>query len=155
MAETYYHDVVCPACGARTTERPDQVLARLRGAGLLRRAKDPDLSELVELFRAASDRLTCDACGAAGLRLEVPADQDDDEDWGDPQPCEQCGALIPAERLELFPDTKLCVACQQQAEKGGGDTGEVEYCPRCGSIMQLRKTRSGITRYVMECPQCR
>jgi DNA-directed RNA polymerase subunit M/transcription elongation factor TFIIS len=155
MSRSYYHELTCPACGAREGLRPDQLLERLRVAGVMRRAIEPDEAEIVELFKAQQSKLACATCGSIGLVLEEPSAKEEDEDWGDPKPCEQCGALIPAERLELFPSTTLCMKCQQQSEKGGA-SGPAEYCPRCGSIMQLRKARgSGITRYVMECPACR
>lgn len=156
MAETYFHDLVCPACAARNTLRPDQLLHQLRNAGVLRRAKDPDVDEIVQLAQANLARLKCESCGQIGLRLEEsPITRDDDADWGDPIPCERCKALIPAERLELFPGTTLCVKCQQASERGDHG-GAVEYCPRCGNILQLRKARGdGISRYTMECPSCR
>lgn len=156
MAETYYHDLVCPHCAARESLRPDQLLHRLRQAGVLRRAKDPELDEILQLVQANLARLTCGTCERIGLRLEAAATaNDDEEDWGDPKPCERCKALIPAERLELFPGTTLCVKCQQASERGD-DGGAVDYCPRCGNVLQLRKARGdGISRYVMECPSCR
>jgi DNA-directed RNA polymerase subunit M/transcription elongation factor TFIIS len=155
MARTFYHDLVCPACQRRETLSPDQLLARLRNAGALRRATAPEADEIAELAQVHAARMTCDDCGHLGLSLQEPLIEEDDEDWGDPKPCERCGALIPAERLELFPNTTLCVKCQQSSERGE-DTGAVEYCPRCGNILQLRKSRGdGIARYVMECPSCR
>ena len=156
MSESYYHDLICPQCQARESLRPDQLLHRLRNAGVLRRAKDPDVDEIVQLAQANLARLTCASCGHVGLQLDESASNvDADEDWGDPKPCERCKALIPAERLELFPGTTLCVKCQQASERGD-DGGAVEYCPRCGNIVQMRKARGdGISRYVMECPSCR
>jgi DNA-directed RNA polymerase subunit M/transcription elongation factor TFIIS len=154
ISVSYYHELVCPACNWRDGLSPDQLLERLRAAGVMRRAQQPEEAEIVELLRAQQSKLVCSACGHVGLLLEEPSTKDEDEDWGDPKPCERCGALIPAERLELFPNTTLCVKCQQAAERGG-DSEPAEYCPRCGSIMQLRKARgSGITRYAMECPSC-
>jgi DNA-directed RNA polymerase subunit M/transcription elongation factor TFIIS len=150
----YYYELVCPACKRRGPQRPDQLLERLRAAGTMRRAKEPDEAEIVELFRAHQATFACAACGHVGLSLQEPQ-SDEEEDWGDPQPCERCGALIPAERLELFPNTTLCVQCQQASEREG-DSGPAEYCPHCGSILQLRKASgAGITRYVMQCPSCR
>jgi hypothetical protein len=35
-----------------------------------------------------------------------------------PRPCIRCKALIPEERLEALPDTRLCIACSQAV---GGD----------------------------------
>ncbi len=31
--------------------------------------------------------------------------------------CERCGAEIPLERLEIYPDTSLCVKCQAEVER--------------------------------------
>ncbi len=31
--------------------------------------------------------------------------------------CERCGAEIPIERLEIYPDTSLCVKCQAEVER--------------------------------------
>jgi len=30
-----------------------------------------------------------------------------------PRPCERCGNLIPLERLEALPETRVCVRCSQ------------------------------------------
>jgi hypothetical protein len=155
MSRLNQHDLVCPRCQRRETLTPDQLLTRLRAAGLLRRAIAPEPEEIFELAQASAARLACEACGHVGLAFQETVIEDDGDDWGDPKPCERCGALIPAERLELFPNTTLCVPCQQLSERGA-DTGPAEYCPRCGNVMQLRKARgSGIARYVMECPACR
>ena len=68
--------------------------------------------------------------------------------------CDDCGQAIPRERLELFPQSRLCVACQSRDEKGERPV-EVEYCPRCGSAMELAPSRtSGITRYRLVCRSC-
>ncbi|MEM7625563.1 MAG: TraR/DksA C4-type zinc finger protein [Planctomycetota bacterium] len=32
-----------------------------------------------------------------------------------PRPCARCGEIIPAERAELLPDTRLCVGCSQRS----------------------------------------
>ncbi len=31
--------------------------------------------------------------------------------------CESCGEPIPAERLEILPEAKLCIACQRRRER--------------------------------------
>lgn len=31
--------------------------------------------------------------------------------------CERCGAAIAPERLEIFPETRLCVSCKNETEK--------------------------------------
>ncbi len=156
MSASYYHDLICPACAASENLRPDQLLHRLRNAGVLRRAKDPDVEEIILLAQANLPKLKCETCGNIGLQLQdTSSAADEEEDWGDPKPCERCKALIPAERLELFPGTTLCVKCQQASERGDHG-GAVEYCLRCGNILLMRKARGdGISRYVMECPSCR
>jgi hypothetical protein len=37
------------------------------------------------------------------------------------RPCEVCGELIDPERAEALPDTRLCTAHAQQADKFGGE----------------------------------
>jgi hypothetical protein len=145
----------CPHCGVRERLRPNQWLERLRASGVLRRAIAPAEEEIRELLRVSLDRMLCGTCGARGLALSGAAVVEDDDDWGDPRPCEECGALIPAERLALFPDVGLCVNCQQASERGQSG-GAAEYCPTCGTILQLRQSRgSGIARYALYCPACR
>ena len=132
---------------------PLQMLDRVHAAGMLKREKEPDGELVRELFRSSAGARRCGACGSGAVVLEPCADAEDD-DWGDVRCCQRCGATIPAERLEVFPDTQLCVTCQQSRDRGTDDA-EPEYCPRCGSIMQLRLSRSsGISRYVMHCPAC-
>jgi predicted RNA-binding Zn-ribbon protein involved in translation (DUF1610 family) len=108
---------------------------------------------LAELFRASVGNFTCPQCGNAGLTV-TPGESLDNEAWGEARKCESCGAPIPAERLEVFPDSRLCVACQNRDERGEL-TGPAEHCPRCGSVMELSQSRgSGITRYLMTCRAC-
>jgi hypothetical protein len=30
------------------------------------------------------------------------------------RPCQRCGQMIPQERIEVLPDTRLCVACSKE-----------------------------------------
>lgn len=47
-----------------------------------------------------------------------------EEDPDDAVYCEQCGAVIPPERLEILPDTKRCVSCSDvKAVKGYMESG--------------------------------
>jgi len=148
-------ELVCRSCGARTPFGLVEMDRMLRGLKLLRPEAKPDPEIVVELIKAARPRLTCPYCSSQGLALESAAPEED-EDWGMARPCQTCGKPIPAERLEVFPDTRLCMACQSADERGESAGAELEYCPRCGTPMQLRKsTRPGITRYEMHCPTCR
>ena len=144
----------CPAC-PHSEETPQDVLyQRLRGAGLLRRveAEDAkDLDYLLQLAGSVKEKLNCPTCGAGNYQPELASNED--VSWGDSRKCAGCQTLISPERLEVFPDSTLCPACQQKAEKG--DSGQAEYCPRCGTPMQVRQRRGrGIAAYELACPSC-
>jgi predicted RNA-binding Zn-ribbon protein involved in translation (DUF1610 family) len=125
----------------------------LLAAGMLRRNAKPSAAELRELLPAAAPRLACPECGSQGLAV-----RDDDElgDWPAARRCQSCGRAIPPERLEVFPDAELCVACQRGEDQGVAPaTGD--YCPRCGSPMMVRPSRGrGIARQELACsdPSC-
>lgn len=130
------------------------MLAWLRQARRVRRDAEPELELIGELFRIAAPHFVCPECQSTGLQVR-PAPQENDEDWGMARSCEGCGKPIPRERLEIFPNTRLCVACQSSDDRGVPG-GVPEYCPRCGNVMAMKQTRTaGVTRYVMACPQCR
>jgi DNA-directed RNA polymerase subunit M/transcription elongation factor TFIIS len=144
----------CPAC-SHTEETPkDALYQRLRGVGLLRRVEAEeakDLDYLLQLAGSVKDKLTCPSCGVTGYQPQLADDVE--TDWGEQRTCAQCKTTISPERLEVFPDTTLCPACQKKAEKG--ETGEVEYCSRCGTPMQVRQRRGrGIAAYELACPSC-
>ena len=144
----------CPAC-SHAEETPQDVLyQRLRGAGLLRRVEadeTKDLDFLLQLAGSAKGKLLCPSCGGANYLPELA--NDEGAAWGDVRKCASCGGVISLERLEVFPDTTLCPACQQKSERG--TSGEAEYCPRCGTPMQVRQRRGrGIAAYELACPSC-
>lgn len=140
----------CTHCRWGVVERRAYVIARLRALGMLTR-DEPDDTTLWELARAGAPRLKCPDCRGVGLRLELA--RDDAESWGDPVPCEACGAMIPRERLEVLPDSRLCASCQGKLDRGA-TAGPSEYCPRCGAPMLVRPSRgAGITRYAAVCSQ--
>ena len=130
------------------------MLRRLHAIGRLRRAQDPDPEVVQELFAASAGRFPCGECGRVGLTIESVEDEFE-KDWPEIRTCSSCGAAIPAERVSLFPNVTLCVACQQMSERGG-EGEETEYCPKCGAPVEVRPTRGpGVTRYEMACSQCR
>jgi DNA-directed RNA polymerase subunit M/transcription elongation factor TFIIS len=146
----------CSACGHCEQSDSQALISRLQGAGLLKRAtraEQKDVPYLLALAQTVSDRWPCPACGAGGLTVEEAEGPADDFERG--QLCAACGNGIPAERMELFPDATLCTACQAIVDRGGSPNTQ-EYCPRCGSLMQIRAGRgSGVARYALVCPQCR
>jgi len=144
----------CPACSHAEETSQDVLFQRLRGAGLLRRVEAEearDLDFLLQLAGSAKGKLLCPSCGAANYLPELAGDEG--AAWGDVRKCAGCGSTIAPERLEVFPDTMLCPACQQKSERG--TSGEAEYCPRCGTPMQVRQRRGrGIAAYELACPSC-
>src|SRR5688500_8196341 len=145
----------CDVCGYRGTADSETILARLQQAGLLKRAAKEerrDVAYLRAVAESAAARLACPACGVAGLHLNAE-EPNDPFDAG--RPCAACGQRIPAERIELFPETTLCVACQSKVDAGAAPNTQ-EYCPRCGTPLQVRlRQGAGVSRYDLVCPQCR
>ena len=68
------------------------------------------------------------------------------------RPCERCGTMIPPERIEVLPETRLCVACSK-AVGGEFDLSIVpENLAKAGSLKKnygsfnVKKTRRPIPR---------
>jgi transcription elongation factor Elf1 len=145
-------ELTCPQCEWSVACNLDAMLAWLRRHGRLRRADDVDSEFVKELFSANAGRFSCPECGSVGLAAGPP--REDEEDWVIGRACEVCGKPISAERIEIFPDAKVCAGCKEDDE-AGRSRDQPDYCPRCGGIMQLRPTRGhGISRYQMVCPDC-
>ena len=146
----------CSNCRHSELVGSEALVLRLRAAGLLKRASGEEIKDveyLAALAQPLADSWPCRECGGVGLTVEISDGDDDDFDSG--QPCAACGKVIPAERMELFPGTTLCTTCQSVVDRGGTPDTQ-EYCPRCGSLMQIRSARgSGVARYALVCPQCR
>lgn len=161
----------CPPCG--WSELCDMATAvhHLGGAGMLRRSSGTSPAEVAELLTAALPRLKCPDCQQAGLEAssgpEGPARVGlgggvlpwEGDGWPEARLCDECESPIHPERLEVFPDTRLCTACQRRDETGAPNLAEDVYCPRCGAPMLVKPTSGhGVTRYVWVCsqyPACR
>lgn len=154
MNDDQYIELRCAGCGNRLLVGVAQMVEHLRHVGVFKRQKDPAPQLVRELYTQQIPLLACSVCGQVGYDQHSP-DEFDDEQWGQDRKCEVCKQVIPAERLEVFPDSRRCTACQQSADQGE-DTAEIEYCPRCGGIMELRlRGGAGITGYAMRCSSCR
>ena len=151
MMEYTEMELRCTHCSHIERCGSSQMLARLQAAGALRRTREPEQGLVLELFIATVDRFSCQQCGQTGLACHEASDEPWDE-WQDVKPCDACRQPISPDRLEVFPQTKLCSACQGKDEVGG--LNEVEYCPRCGDAMKTRLESRGTSRYVMSCPSC-
>jgi hypothetical protein len=145
----------CSACSWSEDCGQEAVARWLWAAGRLRRDQQPELEIMHEILKGICGELNCPECGRRGLRAAACAD---DGQWNTARRCAGCGQPIPAERVAALPDATLCASCQQ-GEESGRAAGEVEYCPRCGAVMELRLSRkAGLSRYVMQCsgnPPCR
>lgn len=148
----------CPRCGHQERTGADELVLRLQSLGMLRRGDKKalprhELAIALELAQAASSQFKCPECNKFGLLPEAQEPLEDE--WGASKPCASCGKPIPPERLELFPETDLCTACQQTLDQGGKLSGD-DYCPRCGTPMTTRLSgRAGVARYEQTCPACR
>lgn len=155
MAEEILFDLQCHACSWHAICGPLEIEKHLRAAGHMRRVERPDAELVRELLAGVGMQLHCPDCGQAGLRMNRFEEEDD---WATARCCEICRQPISPERLEALPDAKRCMTCQQ-AEDRGQTKQEIEYCERCGAILELRVSRrSGITRYQLFCtgqPPCR
>ena len=144
----------CTSCSYHAVCSPGDMVRWLTNVGMLRRTSEPELALLAELFVSAGAKFVCPDCGARGLIVTELSDiaEDDEEAWGMARACEGCRKPIALERLEIFPDTRLCPICQAKDEAGELSNDDVEYCPKCGSLMEIRQSRAtGITRFVMKC----
>jgi hypothetical protein len=123
---------------------------------MLRRNQQPTTEEMRELLPVAAAKVSCPACGGRGIHVGQ-AEGDDDADWPAGRRCQSCGQVIPAERLEVFPEAELCVNCQGRVEDRLPQRTD-EFCERCGWPLVVRPSRGrGISRQVLACsnPDCR
>ena len=142
---------------------PPDAATRLRLVGRLRREKEPYEDFLAELLVETVPQMTCPGCKVKGSLRATPSQnvlsEWDDDNWQAATLCDVCRKPIPLERLEAVPESNRCVACQDKAETGKLPEDEPEFCPKCGSLVELRVSRgSGLTRYKQFCtgsPPCR
>ena len=101
-------------------------------------------------------KITCSACGARGTEITFSDRQegktrDDTIQW-----CHVCGSSIEAGRLEIFPETNICMKCKDTPITNKPTIED--RCPRCGGVLVDRTPREGLTRYFRGCsnfPKCR
>jgi Zn finger protein HypA/HybF involved in hydrogenase expression len=148
----------CRSCGWWTLCGEAEITRRLRKVGLFRRATDPPEELVREVLATHGSRLSCDRCHESGLVVRLDTEDAERGVWEQVVVCEICREPIPPERLEIKPKATRCVACQEAADRGHSFV-EPDYCPKCGSLLELRVSRGGgITRYKLWCtgnPSCR
>jgi hypothetical protein len=148
----------CRGCSWWTLCGEAEITRRLRTLGLFRRATDPPEEMVREVLKSQGSRLPCDRCSKTGLSVRLDVDASERGEWEQVVVCEICREPIPLERLEIKPNATRCVACQDAADRGRSFV-EPDYCPKCGSLLELRVSRAGgITRYKLWCtgnPSCR
>jgi len=153
----FSYELICTNCSWQTVCGLNDAVARLRIIGQLRRDKEPDEAVVAELLIDSAPRMTCPLCKERKLTAH-PAPDDDADDWQAAVLCEICRQPIDPERLDAIPGTKRCAGCQGKAE-ASVLADEPDYCPHCGSLIEIRVSRgSGITRYKRVCtgePPCR
>lgn len=151
-------NLTCPQCDWQTTCGEVEIARRLRTLGLLRRAAHPPEEMVRELLMTHAGRLTCDQCHSSGLVCNESPATDDEGDWQQAIVCELCRQPISPARVEVFPKARRCVGCQHLADRGE-EPEELEFCEKCGSLVELRVSRAGgLTRYKRFCtgsPACR
>lgn len=141
----------CRHCKNQKRLLEPQMVELVQRYGMLRRDSSPPADLLKELLASVVGQLPCEACGGLGATVE----EDWSDDWSDEVLCEGCKKPIDPERLEVFPDTKLCPKCQAATDAGESPGQEVEYCSSCGGILKLTKrTGGGLAGYQMVCGDC-
>lgn len=59
-----------------------------------------------------------------------------------PRPCQRCKAEIPVERLEVVPETRLCVKCSKEL---GGEFDVTAVPENLGKAGSLKKNYGGLS----------
>lgn len=151
-------ELECRDCHWWTLCGETEIVRRLRALGAFRRSAEPPEEMVREVLLSQGSRLACDRCRKDGLSIRLDAGQDDRGQWEQVVVCEICREPIPPERLEFAPGATRCVGCQDAADRGKSFV-EPEYCPKCGSLVELRVSRGeGVARYKLWCtghPPCR
>ena len=141
----------CTGCSVEKRLSDQEMLARLHSRGMLKRESKPDPALMRELLGTITASIPCNECGNLGMSIH----DDWSDEWTDEVLCEGCKKKIAPERLEVFPDTKLCPTCQASSEAGETPGQETEYCMRCGGLMKLaRRGGSGLAGYQLVCSDC-
>ena len=66
------------------------------------------------------------------------------------RPCQRCKTMIPAERIEALPETRLCIQCSQEMGSEFEITVQSENLAKTGSLKKnygswtIKKTRKRI-----------
>ena len=144
--------LACPACEFRETRTFADVVECLRQNGRLRREAKPIWDFGVPLWNLETAASLCPECGESTLVLEPFVNQGD---WDDGVVrCEACRQVISEERLEIFPETKVCSTCKSASEHSAPEVSDEGFCPNCGNYLETILSSTHLARYRQRCQKC-
>lgn len=151
-----YRKIVCKDCGFETFLDENGLCDWLVRHGILKPNHQADDELVYELFHASLSRFSCPECGSSRLNVSVVTDDFSDLE---PRRCKGCRRVIPAERVEIFPDAEYCAVCMEKIENDEPLPIQAEYCPICGKMMEPTEVCEGGKTYIQwvcrTIPSCR
>ena len=146
-------EVSCNACGYRESIPYEAFVDQIRRVGHLRKSAQPSRELVLELARHNPPPFDCPQCGNHAPAKMLDGAEPDEQDWEFSRRCKSCRAEIDPDRLEIFPDTTLCTACQAKSEAGGGE--DYGFCATCGGRLTMsRRGGGGLSGYALKCADC-
>lgn len=152
MDSNEFRKIVCQKCGWSTLLNSDGIRQWLVRHGKFGPNHDAEDEILYELFYANVGQYHCPDCYST--RLEISTVIDDFSDM-EQRRCRGCANVIPRERLEILPETLYCAQCAEKRERGEALDLNVEYCPVCGSVMELVPVGNSFEWRCTRVPSCR
>lgn len=143
----------CAACGYRESIPFEALVEQIRRVGHLRKTAQPSRELVLELARTTPPPFACPRCGAHSPARMPGETGEPEEQWELTRRCQSCRRDIDPDRLEIFPSTTLCTACQAKSESG--DNAEYGFCERCGGRLTMAgRSGSGLAGYQLKCSDC-
>ena len=152
MDESTLVSLECSACEFRETRVFADVFKCLRQNSRLRREAKPSWDFVVQLWNLEPSASLCAECGESTLVLQPFINQGG---WDDEVVrCEGCRQVIAQERLEIFPETRVCYKCQSALEQPTSQISDQGFCPSCENYLETILASSHLARYRQRCQKC-